>query len=91
MSHPHHGLPATPKEVGAVLDLMRKLAGELLKVETESAYLTSGAVLLGLIDGAEWDGADSDEIVPIPPAELDRYNVGYQVGQSLLRGASRHL
>lgn len=89
MSHPHHGLPATPKEVAAVCDLIRKLAAELLKVDTEPAYLTSGAVLLGMVDGL--DPIDSGEVIPIPVAEVDQYNVGWQVGESLLRGASRHL
>lgn len=89
MSHPHHGLPATPKEVAAVCDLIRTLAAELLKVPTEAAYLTSGAVLLGLIDGL--DPIDTGDIIPIPVSEVDQYNVGWQVGESLMCGASRHL
>ena len=89
MSHPHNAHSATPKEIGAVCDLLRKLAGELLKVRGESAYLTSGAVLLGMDDGL--DPTDVGEIIPIPVSETDQYNVGWQVGCSLLRGASRHL
>lgn len=90
MSHPHQGLPATPKEVGAVCDLLRKLAAELLKVETEPAYLTSGAVLLGVVDGLDVSGS-MGAIIPIPVSEVEQYSVGWQVGESLLRGASRHL
>lgn len=86
MSHPHQGLPATPNEIGAVLDLLDTLATELLKVEQDAAYQTTGMVLRGLVDGFEGSGTS-----PTTPAGADLWATGVQVAQSLSRGGTRHL
>lgn len=87
MSHPGQGMPATPKEIGAVLDLLSKLSDELLNVQQEEAYQTTGWVLRGLVDGFEGGMFKA----PANDREGDLWVTGYQVGQSLTRGAGRHL
>ena len=84
MPHPHRGLPATPGEIGAVLDLLRKLADELIKVDQEPSYVTAGDVLAGVLDAIEPPAG----IVPTYSTER---MVGWQVGTSLLAGGGRHL
>jgi hypothetical protein len=88
MGHPHRGLPATPKEIGSCMALMRVLAGELLLVTSEPAYLTTGNVLQGLLDGIESDSAES---VGSGPTTESEWRTGFRVGQSIRRGGSRHL
>lgn len=85
MPHPNQGMPATPDEIGAVLDLLRKLADELLKVRAETAYVASGNVLLGMVDAFDPPGSGETR------EQSQEYLSGLLTGESLRRGASRYL
>ena len=71
-----------------MLDLLRTLSVELLKVQQDAAYQTTGNILAGFLDGLE--GA-CPSVIPPGPSPEGLWSTGFEVGHSLHRGASRHL
>lgn len=81
MSHPHQGLPATPREIRLALVALelvsRKLVGEGELAEVDAG---TGQMIHGLVLGLE------GTVFPLP--DDPQADIGYRVGQSLVKGGS---
>ncbi len=83
MSHPHQGLPASPREIRKVLVAIEAHARTLAReadVPPDPLWPDMGAVLHGLVLGFE------GTVYPVPDDAAG--DLGFRVGQSLVRGGS---
>ncbi len=85
MSHPHQGLPATPREIQAVLRILTRVAAILTgdaEPDASERHLMRehGELLAGLVAGFE------GTIFPVPKGQ--GAGTGYRVAMALARGGT---